>query len=524
MKPDARRWSGLAPLAVALAWLAFSIGLRALAVPDEGRYVGIAWGMLTSGHWLVPQLDGLPYFHKPPLFYWITAASLALFGHHEGAARVAPLFGAALGTTALYLFARRWWSESAARLTLVALVTQPLVFVGAQFANLDMLVAGCIAATICAFAHAALLLAAGRDARAFIAAGYLFTALGVLAKGLVGIVLPGLVLVAWLLLQRRPRLIVSLLWWPGILLFLAVAGPWFVLMQRAFPAFSHYFFYVQHFARYAEGGFNNQQPWYFYLVVLGGLALPWSAWLVASALRRGDAAPDDPLRRGLRQLPWLWLVLVTLFFSLPQSKLVGYILPAAWPVALIAADGRARFAPGARRLKLWRASLALAVAGCLAGLAWGTAKPLHSLQPIGEVLARLAAPGDRIVFIGGYYFDLPFYARLQAPAIVVDQWDDARLTAVDSWRKELADAGRFAPQRAQDILVLPKDVPARFCQGPRTWFVGAESADAQLPFLDQARVVFAHRQMKIWRLDPPVPGIRRPGCPGTPSENPAGTS
>lgn len=517
MKSFTQRWGGWLPLAAALAWLAVTIGLRTLAVPDEGRYVGVAWSMLTSGDWLVPRLDGLPYFHKPPLFYWITAASLSLFGHHEWAARIAPLLGAAAGTTALYLFARRWWSQSVAKLTLVALVTQPLVFVGAQYANLDMLVAGCICATICAFAHAALLLAEGGDARRTIAVGYVFTALGLLSKGLIGIVLPGMVLVAWLLLQRRPRLILSLLWWPGILLFLLVAGPWFVLMQREFSNFSYYFFYVQHFARYAEGGFNNQQPAYFYPVVLGALALPWSIWLVAGAFRRG--APGDALQRGLRQLLWLWLVLITLFFSLPQSKLVGYIFPAAWPLALIAADGFARVAPGARRLQLWRASAALAVAGCLAAVAWGTLKPLHSLRPIGEMLAREAAPGDRIVFLGGYYFDLPFYARMRAPAIVVDQWDDAQLTSVDNWRKELKDAGRFAPQGASHVLVLPKDVPATFCDGPRTWFVGGESADEKLPFLDNGQVVFEYHNMKVWRVDARAPGVKRSGCPETPSVN-----
>lgn len=518
MKGAAQRWRGWLPLAVAIAWLAFTFGLRSLAVPDEGRYVGVAWSMLHSGDWLVPRLDGLPYFHKPPLFYWITAASLALFGHHEWAARIAPLLGAAAGTTALYLFARRWWSQRVANLALVALVTQPLVFVGAQYANLDMLVAGCIGVTVCAFAHAALLLAEGRDARAAMAIGYLFTALGLLAKGLIGIVLPGMILVVWLLLQRRPRVILSLLaFWPGLLLFLVVAGPWFVLMQREFANFSYYFFYVQHFARFAEGGFNNQQPFYFYPVVLAGLALPWSIWLVASLWRREAAA--DPLHRGLRQLLWLWLVLITLFFSLPQSKLVGYIFPTAWPLALIAADGFARIAPGVTRLKLWRASAVLAATACLAVIGWATVKPMHSLRPIGEALAQRVAPGDRVVFIGGYYFDVPYYARLRAPVIVVDQWDDARLTSVDSWRKELADAARFAPQRGARTLVLFKDAPARLCTGPRTWFVGADSADEHLRLLDAAQVVFEYRSMKIWRLDPAAPGVKRAGCPETPNVN-----
>ena len=57
-------------------WFGCTAWLRPLAIPDEGRYVGVAWEMLRSGDWLVPTLDGLPFFHKPPLFYWISAASM----------------------------------------------------------------------------------------------------------------------------------------------------------------------------------------------------------------------------------------------------------------------------------------------------------------------------------------------------------------------------------------------------------------------------------------------------------------
>lgn len=84
-----------------VAWVAFTLVARPLMLPDEGRYVGVAWEMLRSGEWLTPTLNGLPYFHKPPLFYWITATSLWLFGQHEWAARVASLLGAALGATAM---------------------------------------------------------------------------------------------------------------------------------------------------------------------------------------------------------------------------------------------------------------------------------------------------------------------------------------------------------------------------------------------------------------------------------------
>ena len=162
-----REWGrqpGLVAL-MTLAWLAATAWMRPLALPDEGRYVGVAWEMLRSGDWLTPTLDGLPFFHKPPLFYWITAGSLSLFGPTAWAGRVAPMLGAWIGAFSLFLFVRRWWGERAAGLALMALLAQPLWFVSAQYANLDMLVAGCITATILALAHAALCVEQERQMR-----------------------------------------------------------------------------------------------------------------------------------------------------------------------------------------------------------------------------------------------------------------------------------------------------------------------------------------------------------------------
>ncbi|MEP6790899.1 MAG: glycosyltransferase family 39 protein, partial [Ramlibacter sp.] len=134
-------------LACLLLWLGCTGWLRPLTLPDEGRYASVAWGMLSSGDWLTPALNGLPFFHKPPLFYWITAASLGLFGMNEWAARLASLFGAVAACASIWLLVRRWATPAAGRWTVLALAAQPLFFMGAQFANLDMLLAGCVTAT-----------------------------------------------------------------------------------------------------------------------------------------------------------------------------------------------------------------------------------------------------------------------------------------------------------------------------------------------------------------------------------------
>ena len=251
---------------------------------------------------------------------------------------------------------------------------------------------------------------------------FLFAALGLLAKGLIGAVLPALVILAWLAVLRRPRLLLPLLWLPGFALFLAVAAPWFLAMQWRFPEFADYFFVVQHFKRFAASGFNNVQPFWYLPAVLALLTLPWFAWLPL-AVRRSYW--NDPQQGPVRQLMWIWIAVLTLFFSLPQSKLVGYILPVTFPLAYLVGDSAAvLLAASARARLLWRITAAVAVTICVTAVVLGALYDDKSLRDLGRTLARQAAPQDGVVFLNDYYFDLPFYAGLRAPVLVLDDWDD----------------------------------------------------------------------------------------------------
>ena len=504
LRPTARFWIAAMAL-VMCAWLTFTQAARPLMLPDEGRYVGVAWEMLRSGEWLTPTLNGLPYFHKPPLFYWITAASMWLWGPHEWAARVASLLGAALGATAMYAFTRRWSGERAARASLVVLLAQPLWLVAGQFANLDMLVAGCISATIVLLAHAVLLADHGKPWRAVLTGAWAMAALGVLAKGLIGFVLPAMVIFVWLVLQRRWRSLFSLLWWPGILIFLALTAPWFVAMQQRFPDFLNYFFVVQHFKRFAQGGFNNVMPFWFYPVVLCISFLPWLPWLVR-AVRPKDAASAP--QQAIRLLMLVWPILVVAFFSLPKSKLLGYVLPAVPPLAFMAADGFLSKGPLSRgALRLWWGGAGLASVLSLGVLTWLTAHPTHSTRDFAQVLKAQRLPSEPVVMLDSYYFDLPFYARLTAPVALAEHWDDPDLHRQDNQRKELADAGQFDKAAADGRLILPDALPALLCRSPTTWVLGPTSAQARYPFLEIAADMRHHNATTLWRVNTSNPAM-----------------
>ena len=494
-----------------LAWLTATAWARPLMLPDEGRYVGVAWEMLQSGNWLTPTLNGLPYFHKPPLFYWITAASMSVLGANEWAARTAPLLGAWVGAMAMFLFVRRWVGQTMAGATTLVLLVQPLFFLGGQFANLDMLVAGCITATVLCGAHAALNIEQGLPYRHALALGYVGAALGVLAKGLIGVVLPAAVLLVWLVLLRRWRVLARLLWWPGLGLFALLASPWFVAMQMRYPGFLDYFFVVQHFKRFAAGGFNNAEPFWFYPAALALLSLPWLPWLVR-VVRHGDSPSP------LRWLMGVWAVVVVAFFSLPASKLIGYVLPAVPPLAFLMTDGLATAWATSSRVRnwAWAGAAVSALTGWVAVGVLAVHTP-HSSRELAAALAARLGPGPRepVFALDHYPFDLRFYARLQSPVVVVADWAADKVAQRDDWRKELGDAGRFAPRDAASVLVPPTAWPARLCLSPVNWVVAAPSAQAEYAFLAQGEAVVKGREAWLWRLR--TEAVSQLGCWQKPS-------
>jgi 4-amino-4-deoxy-L-arabinose transferase-like glycosyltransferase len=504
--------SGVHTLLVALlafAWLAATAWVRPLGLPDEGRYAGVALEMLRSGDWLTPTLNGLPFFHKPPLFYWITASSMSVLGVNEFAARAAPLVGATLAAISLFMFMRRWSGERAAWLALVALLVQPLLYIGGQFANLDMLAAGCITSTITLAAHAALCIELGLPHRKSLAMAFAMAAAGVLAKGLIGIVLPVLVLLPWLVLRRQWRVLGRMVWLPGLLLFALIAAPWFVAMQLRFPEFLHYFFVVQHFQRFAGGGFNNVQPFWFYPAVLALFSLPWLPWLrgaVSRGVVQGDAR--DTASGSIRLLWWLWVGVVTAFFSMPQSKLLGYILPAVPPlVALFAAGYERRATTNKNAARWWWACLAVTCAVSVGALGVLAKREMHSTRQLASALAAHAKRGEPIVMLGSYYYDVPFYAGLRLPVRVADNWRETRANQRDNWHKELADAGEFAPARAREWLVESAALPGALCAAPVSWVIGSMAEGAKYSLPGAAQLVASSQGVQLWRVDPAEPAV-----------------
>lgn len=479
--------------------LAFTAWARPLMLPDEGRYAGVAWEMFRSGNWSTPMLDGMPFFHKPPLFYWISAAAMSVFGVNAWAARSASMLGAWIAIMGMFVFTYRWSGQRLAWWVALVLLAQPLFLLGAQFANLDMLVAGCITATVLLAAHAALCKEAALPFARVLVAAYVFAAFGVLAKGLIGIALPGMVIVGWLLVTQRARVLLALWSWAGLLLFLLITAPWFAVMQGKFPDFLNYFFVVQHFKRFAGSGFNNVQAWWFYPALLLLAHIFWAPWLYRVVT---PSAVQSTRRDPVRMLMWIWLLVVVVFFSIPKSKLIGYVLPAVPPLVYLLCDSFAtQVAPTRALRRWWYGAPLLAMAVTLVVIAWLALQPVKSTRDLAMALRSAHAVDEPVFMLDAYHYDVAFYAGLRQPPVVIDRWDDPKIALADNWRKELADAARFSPTVANRILVLPEQLPALVCATPVSWVIGPADKTEAFRFLTAARVVYQNNTLSLWRLD-----------------------
>ncbi|MBF6615370.1 MAG: glycosyltransferase family 39 protein [Candidimonas sp.] len=493
--------------AVSLLWLSATTGLYPLLLPDEGRYVGIAWHMLSTGQYAVPMLDGLPFFHKPPLFYWLTALSLSVFGVNEWAARLVSVGGAVLTITVLFWFLKNYVNTRIALLAALILMSSPLLFGASHYANMDMTVGGLVTATIVALAVAALGYEQHGQYRTALLTAYAVAAAAFLTKGLIGIVIPGGVIFFWLLWRRRYDTMRRLLWLPGIAIFLLLALPWMYAMQQRYGGFFDYFIVNQHLQRFTGNSFNNAQAVWFYAPVLLGLMLPWSLKL----WRLADRAYWRNLQhQRIRSLMLIWLLFVLVFFSLPNSKLVGYILPAIAPFAYFVAEAwapRLAGTSGARSLRMLGSFLAISLSICIAAAMVMVAWPQPGTKALALNLKSYYGPSDKIVMLERYRYDLPFYLGAGKSIFVVSDWDDPELQSTDNWRRELYDAGRFDPVAAANLLINKQGLLRKLCNDRVVdlWLMGQHDSPTRYPYLQGWVPDLQDGKLRVWHVPAGAP-------------------
>jgi 4-amino-4-deoxy-L-arabinose transferase-like glycosyltransferase len=329
---------GLVALLIALfaiAWFA-SLDARKLIHPDEGRYAEIAREMAVTGDWVTPRLNGLKYFEKPPLQYWMTAAAYRAFGVHEWTARLWP---ALTSFASILVVGYAGWRLGGAALGLyagLALAGTAAYSINAHLLSLDAGLGACLATVLAGFLIAQRPEAGPQAQRNWMLVAWTGMALATLSKGLIGIVLPGGALVLYTLLQRDFALWRRLHLGKGLLLFVALCAPWFILVARANDEFLHFFFVHEHFQRFTTTEHRRTGPWWYFVPLLVAGALPWVLLLLYGARRAWSRG--QPARNGFswQRFAIAWAAFVFLFFSASGSKLPSYILPMFPALALLA--------------------------------------------------------------------------------------------------------------------------------------------------------------------------------------------
>jgi 4-amino-4-deoxy-L-arabinose transferase-like glycosyltransferase len=320
-------------LALVLGLLLFRLGAVPLLGPDEPRYSRVAVEMRRSGDLVTPTLQGRPWLEKPALFYWLASAAFRVLGETETAARLPSVLATLVFVGATALLGARLFGSAAGLHAGFVLGTSLLTFAYGRAAAMDMLLAATVTVAI-GLLGLRMLGIAGWGA---IPAAYGAMGLAVLAKGPLGVLLPALVMGGYIVVTREWRWLGRLAPPRALLVFLLVAGPWYLLILRAQGReFVDVFLLGHNVARFTSTVHNHPGPFVYYVpVILLGL-FPWSGLLVPALARLQPRIS----RADLFLVLWFGLPLV--FFSLAGSKLPGYILPALPPLAILMGRAAAR--------------------------------------------------------------------------------------------------------------------------------------------------------------------------------------
>jgi CBS domain-containing protein len=350
-------------VALSAALLAPGLGGAPFDDPGEGQHAEIARELL-GGSWLIMRLNGVRYFDKPPLLYWLTAGSFTLFGPTEGAARLAPLLGALLAVAGTVLLGVRLLGAGWGALAGLALLSCALFAAFARYVRPETLFLAAIA-----WGFTGLLLALGRRAPAWSLVGCAALGTAALAKDPLGLIGPLVAIGIAAGLAGRLRPVRG--WLPplGWALVVVIGFGWYAVAAMTEPAFLWYTVVDNHVLNVAR---MRQFPdedvplsALEFLTAAGFGAFPWilAAAVAVGALVRARAWRDPA------ELPWvalaLWVVGVLAFFTVSPFKLPHYGLPAYPALALLAARAWRDAAPRPRGLIAAHLVLfALAGAGC----------------------------------------------------------------------------------------------------------------------------------------------------------------
>ncbi len=309
------------------------LGKLPLMDPHEGRYAEISREMLERGDLITPTLNYVAQLNKPPLVYWINAASLKLFGLNEFAVRFPSALCGLLTVLATYLIARFLYDRRTALLSAAILATSAGFVLQSRFVPAETMFTFFLTAALGTFSVASYRYDRPRDSGAPWYLFCLFCALAVLTAGLIGALFPLGVVFFFVLLTRRWELLARMRCGSGLALFLVVAAPWFVAVSYRNPGFAHEFFFREFFHSAAQ---SPQKPLWQFVPALAVTMLPWSLYIPTALAKAWREQGRESGRTGLCLL--IWVAVMFLFFSRFDAGPLPSLLPVFPPLAILIAS------------------------------------------------------------------------------------------------------------------------------------------------------------------------------------------
>ncbi|NLX84265.1 MAG: phospholipid carrier-dependent glycosyltransferase, partial [Synergistaceae bacterium] len=310
------------------------LGRHGLLEPDEGRYSEIPREMIESGDFVTPHLNYVKYFEKPVLLYWMNAGSFMAFGENEFAARFPTALCAVAGAFITALLGAFIFGKRVGVIAGIVTSLSLLYFAIGTITLTDMPLSFFITAALSAFYVGHI-----KNDRRWYLIFYASVAFGLLAKGLIAIVLPGGIIFWYIVFTRKWRLVIDALYLPGILIFFLISVPWFYMVSRENPDFLYFFFVQEHFLRYATKMHNRYEPiWFFAPMIPLGL-MPWTGFFFS--LFSKESVLRTPAGKEMKDANiylMSWFTVIFIFFSISSSKLIPYIVPCFPPLALLIAS------------------------------------------------------------------------------------------------------------------------------------------------------------------------------------------
>jgi 4-amino-4-deoxy-L-arabinose transferase-like glycosyltransferase len=309
-------------MALCLTLFFFHLGARPFWDPDEGKHATTSKDMVLNGDWITPTFNGEPFYDKPILYNWLAALSFLVLGFTEFAAR---LPAAVLGSGCViitYLLGKRMFNPAVGFLSAVILATSGEVIVLSRAVVHDISLVFFVTLALYLFYLA---YKDNRHKKRNLVFFYAASGLAVLAKGPVGLALPAMIIGLYLVVERKLSFIKQMHIGWGILIFLAIASPWYILISLKDPDYAAYFFIKQNLGSFLSSDTQHPEPFYYYIPVLFGGFFPWSCFLPLAfiyAIRNRL----ETVRKGTAFLV-IWFSVVFIFFSMANSKLATYILP-----------------------------------------------------------------------------------------------------------------------------------------------------------------------------------------------------